>query len=50
MNFDFMTAPVHQLQQYYRVGELDNCFGKWGALYDCLRLKTKRASEVEVRL
>ncbi|KAL8469244.1 hypothetical protein ACS0TY_032171 [Phlomoides rotata] len=40
-------APVHQMQQYYRLGSLDNCTGKWGALYDCLALKTKRVSEVE---
>ncbi|GER47026.1 chaperone DnaJ-domain superfamily protein [Striga asiatica] len=43
----FCYSPVHQMQQYYRLGSLDNCSGKWGALYDCLNLKTKRASEVE---
>ncbi|GFP95392.1 hypothetical protein PHJA_001683500 [Phtheirospermum japonicum] len=43
----FCYSPVHQLQQYYRQGALDNCSGKWSALYDCLNLKTKRASEVE---
>ncbi|KAL6511914.1 hypothetical protein OROGR_021511 [Orobanche gracilis] len=43
----FCYSPVHQLQQYYRLGALDNCSGKWSALYDCLILKTKRASEVE---
>ncbi|KAL3651032.1 hypothetical protein CASFOL_007435 [Castilleja foliolosa] len=43
----FCYSPVHQLQQYYRIGALDNCSGKWSALYDCLNLKTKRASEVE---
>ncbi|XP_047972952.1 uncharacterized protein C227.17c isoform X1 [Salvia hispanica] len=43
----FCYSPFHQMQQYYRVGELDNCFGKWSALYDCLCLKTKKASEVE---
>ncbi|KAL3828531.1 hypothetical protein ACJIZ3_017333 [Penstemon smallii] len=39
--------PVHQLQQYYRLGTLDNCSEKWSALFDCLSLKTKRVSEVE---
>ncbi|PIN00988.1 hypothetical protein CDL12_26515 [Handroanthus impetiginosus] len=43
----FCYSPVHQMQQYYRLGALDNCSGKWSALYDCLMLKTKRASEVE---
>ncbi|GFQ00754.1 hypothetical protein PHJA_002219300 [Phtheirospermum japonicum] len=43
----FCYSPVHQLQQYYRLGALDNCSGKWSVLYDCLNLKTKRASEVE---
>ncbi|KAK6163481.1 hypothetical protein DH2020_000345 [Rehmannia glutinosa] len=43
----YFEAPVHQMQQYYRLGALDNCSGKWSALYDCLNLKTKRASEVE---
>ncbi|GFP88139.1 hypothetical protein PHJA_000957600 [Phtheirospermum japonicum] len=46
----FCYSPVHQLQQYYRQGALDNCSGKWSALYDCLNLKTKSALEVEVRL
>ncbi|KAI3450662.1 hypothetical protein Pfo_007327 [Paulownia fortunei] len=43
----FCYSPVHQMQQYYRLGALDNCSGKWSTLYDCLRLKTKRASVVE---
>lgn len=41
------AAPVYQMQQYYRLGTFDNCFQKWNALFDCLSLKTKRASEVE---
>ncbi|KAL4341206.1 hypothetical protein GQ457_08G024050 [Hibiscus cannabinus] len=40
-------SPVHQLQQYYRVGVLDNCYGKWSALWDCLYLKTKSSSELQ---
>lgn len=43
-----MAAPVHQMQQYYRVGVLDNCSEKWTALLDCLNLKTKRSAEVQV--
>ncbi|KAL8146444.1 uncharacterized protein C227.17c-like [Apium graveolens] len=43
----FCYSPVHQLQQYYRAGQLDNCSGKWSGLVDCLTLKTKRSSEVE---
>lgn len=43
----FCYSPVHQMQQYYRLGVLDNCSGKWSALVDCLALKTKRASDVQ---
>ncbi|PKI78773.1 uncharacterized protein C227.17c isoform X2 [Punica granatum] len=43
----FCYSPVHQMQMYYRFGELDNCKAKWSALIDCLSLKTKRASEVQ---
>ncbi|KAK1398316.1 hypothetical protein POM88_008179 [Heracleum sosnowskyi] len=25
----FCYSPVHQMQQYYRAGQLDNCSGKW---------------------
>ncbi|MFS7956547.1 hypothetical protein Hanom_Chr07g00655931 [Helianthus anomalus] len=42
----FCYSPVHQMQQYYRLGSLDNCSGKWGALVDCLKLKTKSSQEV----
>ncbi|CAN6196123.1 unnamed protein product [Urochloa humidicola] len=35
------------MQNYYRYGEFDNCFGKWGDLVDCLTLKTKRVAEAE---
>jgi hypothetical protein len=43
----FCYSPFHQMQNYYRHGEFDNCFGKWGDLVDCLTLKTKRVAEVE---
>ncbi|KAL9416386.1 hypothetical protein AB3S75_039559 [Citrus x aurantiifolia] len=43
----FCYSPVHQMQQYYRLGVLDNCTAKWSALVDCLTLKTKPSSQVE---
>ncbi|CAI9105536.1 OLC1v1004475C1 [Oldenlandia corymbosa var. corymbosa] len=43
----FCYSPVHQMQNYYRLGYLDNCSKKWTALFDCLNLKTKRTSEAE---
>uniref|UniRef100_A0A7N0T169 Uncharacterized protein n=1 Tax=Kalanchoe fedtschenkoi TaxID=63787 RepID=A0A7N0T169_KALFE len=42
----FCYSPVHQMQQYYRLGALDNCAGKWSSLWDCLSLKTKSNREV----
>ncbi|XP_040383692.1 uncharacterized protein LOC102700555 [Oryza brachyantha] len=43
----FCYSPFYQMQYYYRYGEFDNCFGKWGDLVDCLVLRTKRAAEVD---
>ena len=43
----FCYSPVRQMQQYYRVGVLDNCSKQWKAMFDCLNLKTKRESEVQ---
>ncbi|KAB2086035.1 hypothetical protein ES319_A04G000500v1 [Gossypium barbadense] len=43
----FCYSPVHQLQQYYRGVVLDNCYGKWSALWDCLYLKTKPSSQLQ---
>lgn len=43
----FCYSPVYQMQQYYRLGVLDNCSSKWGALVDCLTLKTKPSSKVQ---
>ncbi|XP_042482795.1 uncharacterized protein C227.17c isoform X2 [Macadamia integrifolia] len=43
----FCYSPVHQMQQYYRLGVLDNCSEKWTALFECLSLKTKRSSEMQ---
>nr|KJB35302.1 hypothetical protein B456_006G108700 [Gossypium raimondii] len=45
----FCYSPVHQLQQYYREGVLDNCYGKWRALWDCLYLKTKPSSQLQLK-
>ncbi|KAF2534705.1 hypothetical protein F2Q70_00033042 [Brassica cretica] len=36
------------MQQYYRVGKLDDCTKKFSDLFDCLSLKTKTASEAEI--
>ncbi|KAH1087502.1 hypothetical protein GYH30_018863, partial [Glycine max] len=43
----FCYSPVHQMQQYYRLGKFDNCSGKWKAMVDCLMLKTKPTSQVQ---
>ncbi|KAG7617273.1 hypothetical protein ISN45_At04g026580 [Arabidopsis thaliana x Arabidopsis arenosa] len=43
----FCYSPFYQMQQYYRVGKLDDCTKKFSDLFDCLSLKTKRASEAE---
>ncbi|TYI31676.1 hypothetical protein ES332_A04G001000v1 [Gossypium tomentosum] len=45
----FCYSPVHQLQQYYRGVVLDNCYGKWSALWDCLYLKTKPSSQLQLK-
>jgi len=34
------AAPVYQMSQYYRYGELDDCFGKWREFYDCITYGT----------
>ncbi|KAF9676276.1 hypothetical protein SADUNF_Sadunf09G0121900 [Salix dunnii] len=49
-NHYYYAAPVHQMQQYYRVGVFDNCSQKWSDLIDCLTLKNKRSSEAQVSL
>ncbi|XP_058752488.1 uncharacterized protein LOC131625662 [Vicia villosa] len=40
-------SSIHQMQQYYRLGVLDNCSGKWKAMVDCLMLKTKPTSQLQ---
>lgn len=41
-----LPAPAYQLQQYYVYGEVDDCFSKWTAFFDCLKKKTKYKEEV----
>ncbi|KAK1274790.1 hypothetical protein QJS04_geneDACA010068 [Acorus gramineus] len=43
----FCYTPVHQMQQYYRMGSFDNCYDKWNDLFDCFSLKTKSLSKVQ---
>jgi hypothetical protein len=45
----FCYSPVYQVQQLYRRGTLDDCSGRWGALYDCMSLKAKPNAELEAR-
>lgn len=35
------SAPVYQLSQYYKFGELDSCNQKWSELWKCLRNKAR---------
>ncbi|KAI7845859.1 hypothetical protein COHA_000593 [Chlorella ohadii] len=42
----FCYSPAYQLQQYYVYGEVDDCFSKWTAFFDCLKKKTKYKEEV----
>ena len=37
---------MHQLQQYYITGNVDDCSSKWSALIDCLKKRTKFRDEV----
>ncbi|XP_073158269.1 uncharacterized protein [Henckelia pumila] len=46
----FCYSPVHQMQQYYRLGALDNCSAKWAELFDCLSLKTKTPAQIQAIL
>uniref|UniRef100_A0A2P2QI93 Uncharacterized protein n=1 Tax=Rhizophora mucronata TaxID=61149 RepID=A0A2P2QI93_RHIMU len=47
---DNTAAPVPQMQQYYRVGAIDDRSDKWSAFVDCLTLKAKSSSLVQVCL
>ena len=39
-------APVYQMQEYYRLGELDDCFSKWRDFYQCIVSRPKAAPQV----
>jgi hypothetical protein len=45
----FCYSPVYQVQQLYRRGALDDCSGRWGALYDCMSLKAQPNAELQAR-
>ena len=49
LKVEFFAAPVHQLQQYYRFGQADDCLGHWSTLYACLKKRTKFAHQVQHR-
>ena len=40
------AAPVFQLQQLYRYGEVDDCTRHWRDFYNCLKKRTKFANQV----
>ena len=44
------AAPVHQTQEYYRYGQVDDCMGHWSKLWACLKQRTKFAEEVKPTL
>ncbi|KAK9838316.1 hypothetical protein WJX81_004157 [Elliptochloris bilobata] len=33
--------PGHQLRQYYRYGDVDDCSSQWTLLWDCLKQRTR---------
>jgi hypothetical protein len=41
----FCYSPAHQLRQYYVYGTVDDCTGHWGALWDCLKQRTRFKDE-----
>jgi len=41
----FCYSPVHQVQEYYRYGQVDDCLGHWSKLWACLKQRTKFAEE-----
>jgi Protein of unknown function (DUF3128) len=44
------AAPVFQMQQLYRYGEVDDCTRHWRQFYDCLKKRTKFADQVDKRI
>jgi hypothetical protein len=41
----FLAAPGHQLRQFYRHGNVDDCSSSWKGLWDCLSARTVRFKE-----
>ena len=41
---DARAAPMHQMHQYYRAGELDDCRSQWSAFLACIRLNDSHSS------
>lgn len=39
------TAPGHQLRQFYRHGNVDDCSSSWKGVWDCLSARTVRYKE-----
>lgn len=38
----FCYSPGHQLKQFYRYGNVDDCTGAWSSLWRCLSKRTAR--------
>lgn len=38
----FCYSPGHQLKQFYRYGNVDDCTGSWSSLWACLSKRTVR--------
>ena len=38
----FCYSPGHQLKQFYRYGNVDDCTGAWSSLWACLSKRTVR--------
>eukprot|EP00884_Botryococcus_braunii_P005573 jgi/Botrbrau1/15016/Bobra.0018s0114.1 len=43
----FCYSPGHQLTEYYRYGNVDDCSGQWRKFYNCLKKRTKYADQAE---
>lgn len=44
-SFPFTPAPGHQLRQYYRYGNVDDCTSTWASLWACLSQRTRFKDE-----
>lgn len=43
----FCYSPGHQLKQFYRYGNVDDCTGAWSSLWGCLSKRTVRFAPSE---